>query len=541
MVKRSFGINIHFVGFMPIFSLTASPVKRIGYGLALAGIALFTAPVWASDCASLLALHVPHTTITRAEAVTAGSFTPDSGKALSDLPAFCRVTAIARPSADSEILIEIWMPRSGWNQRLEGTGNGGFAGKISWDDLAEGLRRGYAVTNTDMGMATPPGATAAIFINRPERWADWGYRATHEMTMVARQVVHSYYAQEPGYAYFVGCSTGGQQALSEAQRYPDDYDGIVGGAPAQNRTGVHVSILWNFAVNERAPASRLPDAARALLEHAVVNACDGLDGVHDGVLTDPRQCNFDPAVLECKGAQKDACLTTSQVATAKQIYAGPVNPRTGQSLYPGLPKGSEFAWNAIDPVPGGPPPFGPIFQWVFGPNWTWPQFDYDRSNAAFQQKLAPILNATDPNLDTFRRHGHKFILYHGWSDWLVPPGETIHYYEAVLARDKEIKASQTVPPVGPLDQSMRLFMVPGMSHCSAGPGATHFDALAAVVDWVERGVPPDSIIATKLPPGENTGPPILQRPLCPYPLTAHYQGQGNTDNAASFACRNFNP
>ena len=225
------------LGFELVVSVIVGRTRRVAGALAVAGLSILAAPLWAGDCASLNNLALPHITITRAEEVESGSFTPDSGKPLADLPGFCRVTAVAKPSPDSNILIEIWMPQSGWNQRLEGTGNGGFAGKISWGALAEGLQRGYAVANTDMGMATPAGATAAVFINRPERWADWGYRATHEMTVVARQVVHAYYTQPPSHAYFVGCSTGGEQALMEAQRFPDDYDGIVGGAPAQNRTG----------------------------------------------------------------------------------------------------------------------------------------------------------------------------------------------------------------------------------------------------------------------------------------------------------------
>ena len=370
-----------------------------------------------------------------------------------------------------------------------------------------------------MGMATPPGETASIFINRPERWIDWGYRATHEMTLVAKQVVRAYYARDAGHTYFVGCSTGGEQALMESQRYPDDYDGIVGGAPAHNRTGVHVSILWNFAVNERTPASYLPLAARTMLAQAVMNACDALDGVKDGVIADPGKCHFDPASLQCKAANQENCLTAAQVETVNQLYAGPVNPRTGQSLYPGLPRGSEFAWDGLDHTPGPTaiPPFAPIFQWVFGLNWDWRQFDFDSQNTVFAQKLAGMVNATNPDIDTFRAHGHKLLMYHGWSDWLVPPGESINYYNAVSARSKE-----------PIDQSLRLFMVPGMSHCSGGPGETHFDALGSMVEWVEHGVAPDRIIAT--------GTENVQRPLCPYPQTARYQGSGSTNDASSFAC-----
>jgi len=482
-----------------------------------------------ASCEGLAALQLPHTTITKAELVTTGTFVPTTGKPLADLPAFCRVTATLTPSADSNIRVEIWMPESGWNERFNGTGNGGFAGNISYNGLAEGLRRGYAVANTDMGMATPPGETASIFINRPERWIDWGYRATHEMTVVAKQIVRAYYARDARRSYFTGCSTGGEQALMESQRYPDDYDGIVGGAAANNRTGVHASILWNFAVNEKTPASYLPPSARTLLSQAVMNACDTLDGVKDGVISDPTQCRFDPASLECKQAGQENCLTPAQVETAKAIYAGPVNPRSGESLYPGLPRGSEFGWDGLDKTPGPAaiPPFAPIFQWVFGADWNWRQFDFDHQDTIFTQKLAGMVNATNPDIDAFRAHGHKLLIYHGWADSLVAPGESINYYNAVLARAKDDPK---------IDQSVRLFMVPGMSHCSGGPGATHFDALGAVVDWVERGVAPDRIIASTLPPADSSGAVNTLRPLCPYPRTAHYQGSGSTNDASSFVC-----
>ncbi len=230
-----------------------------------------------------------------------------------------------------------------------------------------------------------------------------------------------------------------------------------------NRTGVHVSILWNFAVNERTPASYLPAAARSLLSQAVVDACDGLDGVKDGVIADPGKCHFDPASLQCKTANQESCLTAAQVETVKQIYSGPVNPRTGQSLYPGLPMGSEFGWDGLDPIPGGMPPYAPIFQWVFGPQWDWRQFDFDHQDAIYTQKLEGMVNATSPDIDTFRAHGHKLLMYHGWSDWLVAPGESINYWNAVLARDK---AAHSNKPPDALDQSVRLFMVPGMAHCA---------------------------------------------------------------------------
>jgi Tannase and feruloyl esterase len=490
-------------------------LRKIAFAL------LLTAPAWAdNNCDRIAKLSLAHTTITSAEAVTSGVFAPPSGPPLSGLPAFCRVAAALKPTADSDIRIEIWLPQSGWNGRLEGTGNGGFAGKISYGALANSVKLGYAVTNTDMGLATPANADASIFTNQPERWADWGWRATHEMTIAAKQVLKAYYGRNANRAYFSGCSTGGEQALMEAERFPDDYDGIVGGAAAQNRTGVHVSILWNFMATRQEPGAYIPAAKIPALTKAVVAACDNMDGLKDGLINDPRKCSFNPASLLCGGADNDACLTRPQVETVKRLYAGPSNPRTGEKLYPGLTRGSEFGWAALGKPPGpqATPPYEPIFQWAFGTNWDWHTFDFDRANAAYTRKLASAVNATSPNLDQFRAKGHKLISYHGWADWLVAPGETLNYYSTVSSRYP-----------GQVSNFYRLFMVPGMAHCSGGPGPDHFDTLGAVVKWVEQGAAPDQIIATK--PATN-----LQRPLCPYPEAARYKGTGNPNEAASFTC-----
>jgi feruloyl esterase len=490
-------------------------LKKIILVLALA------ASAWAdNNCDRIAKLQIPNTTITSAESMAGGTFTPPNGPPISGLPAFCRVAATLKPSPDSDIRIEIWLPQSGWNGRMEGTGNGGFAGKISFGALANGVKLGYAVTNTDMGMATSGDADASIFVNRPERWADWGWRATHEMTVATKQVIKAYYGRNANRAYFSGCSTGGEQALMEAERFPDDYDGIVGGAAAQNRTGVHVSILWNFMTTRKELGAYIPEAKIPALTKAVVAACDNVDGLKDGLIDDPRKCSFNPAALLCNGADNNTCLTQPQVDTVKSLYAGPSNPRTGETLYPGLPRGSEFGWAALGKPPGpqAAPPYEPIFKWAFGANWDWHTFDFDRANATYTKKLAGILNATSPNLDQFRAKGHKLITYHGWADWLVAPGESINYYSTVSARyPKEVS------------HFYRLFMAPGMAHCGGGPGPDHFDTLGAVVKWVEQGSAPDQIIATK----QSTN---LQRPLCSYPEVARYKGTGNPNEASSFAC-----
>lgn len=481
----------------------------------------------AGNCEQLRNFATPTVEITVADAVQTGVFSPSSGKPFDGLPPFCRVAAVLHPSPDSAIRIELWMPETNWNGRLEGTGNGGFAGGIGYGALVAGVKRGYAVVNTDMGMATPPGEDATTFVGRPERWKDWGYRSTHEMTVEAKRLVEAFYGRAATHSYFVGCSTGGEQAWMEAQRFPDDYDGIVGGAPANNRTGVHISILWNFVSTEQTPQDHIPSAKLGPLARAVMSACDRLDGLADGIISDPQKCSFDPASVECSGPDdNDNCLTHQQVEVVRRLYGGPVNPRTGRQIYPGMPKGSELGWDHLGPGTNGQPPFQPIFAWVFGRDWNWRSFDFDQSVTAFDRKLATDVNATSPNLDAFHKLGHKLLIYHGWSDWLVVPGESINYRNVIASRYSGTS----------IDDFYALFMVPGMTHCGGGVGPDHFDTLGAVVDWVERGRAPKKIVASQFPANGGSGPPLRTRPLCPYPDVAQYQGHGSIDDAANFVC-----
>ncbi|MDE1175042.1 MAG: tannase/feruloyl esterase family alpha/beta hydrolase [Edaphobacter sp.] len=486
--------------------------KRIVRDLLL--LAVLTLPgsgiAVAEDCARLKTM----SGVTSAEVVHGGSFTPQGGKAIDDLPEFCRVTATLNPSGDSSIKIEVWLPVTTWNQRLEGTGNGGLAGHIGYGPLADGLKDGYAVANTDMGLGVPDGKDAGIYVGHPERWADWGWRSTHEMTVFAKSVVKMFYGRAEKKDYFVGCSTGGEQALMEAQRFPDDYDGIVGGAPAHNRTGVHESILWNFAALE-APGSSLSADKLTLVNQAVVKACDMNDGVKDGLIGDPRSCRFDPAVLLCKDGKSEQCLTPSQVEAVNKTYAGPKDSRNGRQLYPGLERGSEFAWGWLPSrFSIAKAPFAPVFEWVFGADWAWQSFDYGNDVDTMQAKLSGTLNATDPNLDLFMKHGHKLVLYHGWADQIVPPGETITYFNAAAAR-------------APIDGSVRLFMLPGVQHCSGGQGPSTIAPLDAVVNWVEKGKAPEALTAT------GNG---MVRIVCAYPAEPKYNGQGDINNPTSYVC-----
>lgn len=361
-----------------------------------------------------------------------GRLTAYTSPPIQDLPSFCRIAVTLMPSADSKIRIEVWMPTSGWNGKFEGTGNGGYAGSIAYGELAAGLRRGYAVANTDMGTSPTAGENDDALIGHAEKWADWGWRSTHEMTVAAKIIINAYYGKKPRFSYFTGCSTGGEQGLMEAQRFPDDYDGIIAGAPANNRTRLHMDILWNFSVARKSPANYLPAAKLAIITHAVLNACAASKAVpSDNFLSDPSNCPWDPQSLMCKAGDAPDCLTAEQVVTVRNIYGGPSNPATGALLYPGLPRGSEFGWNSLMPQTAEPP-FGSLFKWVFGPSWNWRTFDFNRDVTTIDARLAPLLNATNTDLDTFKAHGHKLIVFHGWADWLVASQESINYYESVL-------------------------------------------------------------------------------------------------------------
>jgi feruloyl esterase len=488
--------------------------------LALGLVACLT-PGAAASCSTLLHAAIPHTQILIAQEIDGGRFVPPNAKddGFTGLPAFCRVVAAAHPVSDSDIRVEVWLPVSGWNGRELATGNGGFAGSISYGSLANGIKSGHTVANTDMGMAVPPGADASVFVGRPERWRDWGYRATHEMSLVETALIHAYYGRPAAHRYFSGCSTGGEQALMEAQRFPDDYDGIIAGAPANNRTGVHISILWNYMAMERKPEAYLPQDKLALLHAAVLKACDPHDGLQDGSLRDPFSCSFDPRTLSCKVGETSNCLSAEQVETVRRVYAGPIDPATGKRVYPGVPKGSELDWGHFGPAPGesSEPPYSPIFRWVFGKAWNWRTFDLTRDPQRMEKELGKDLNATDGNLTHFRNHGGKLIAYHGLADWLVVPGEALNYRASMMRETK-----------GNPDEFYRLYLIPGMAHCGGGVGPDKLSILKPLEDWVEKDIAPGQMLAT------GAGP--MQRPICNYPHMAKYRGSGDANQPASFVC-----
>jgi hypothetical protein len=506
-------------------------------------------------CESLAALKLPNTTITLAQAVAAGAFVPPGLPGapppnFKSLPAFCRVAAVVKPTKESDIRIEVWMPANGWNGRLRSVGNGGFAGAISYEFMAQELSQlGYATASTDTGHASPRATDAGWALGHPEKVTDYGYRAIHEMTRFAKATIRAFYGTAPRYSYFGSCSNGGRQALMEAQRYPQDYDGIVAGAPSN--FGTHI-LTWTNALTPALdhggyiPATKLPAIARA-----VNAACDARDGVEDGILNDPRTCHFDPATLLCTNGDSSQCLTAPQVSVLKALYAGPHDSK-GRALYPGFLPGAEegpSGWGLwiTGPAPGKSLMFdfsrGFFSDMVYGkPNWDLKDNTVDEAVAAADAKIAKILNATDSNLSAFKARGGKLILYHGWNDPALASLNTINYYRSV---ERRLGARETAA-------FTRLYMVPGMQHCDGGPGPHDFgqpgkdstghvkprdNIKLALQQWVEKGIAPTSIVATKYVDDDPTKGVKMTRPLCPYPQAAMWTGKGSTGDAANFVCK----
>jgi feruloyl esterase len=491
----------------------------------------------ASACGSLSGRSLPNTTINSAETVTGGSFTPaGSTNVITNLPSFCRVAGVIAPTADSHILFEVWMPMEKWNGKFAGVGNGGWAGTISYGGLADQLRRGYAAASTNTGHEAAPGLNMARFaFEKPEPLIDFAYRSHHETATAAKALLEAFYGKPAARSYFIGCSSGGYQGLMEAQRFPSDYDGIVAGAPANNWTRLMAGDFDGVLAVLKDPASNIPLSALGLLYRGALAACDGHDGVVDGVLEDPRRCTFDPGRLTCTSSQTAPnCLTPAQVEAARRIYGGLKDPKTGAQLYPGLAAGSEPFWPHRDPANPFPIPLSHYKWLVFAdPNWDWKTFDWadPEDYQAFlkaESKFAPILNATNPDLREFRQRGGKLLQYHGWNDQLISPQNSIDYYESVRS---------FFGGAGDVQSFYRLFMAPGMAHCSGGTGPSAFDMQGALEQWIERGVAPDQVIATR----SLNGVVDRLRPLCPYPKVAAYAGSGDTNDASSFVCRDPSP
>jgi hypothetical protein len=502
----------------------------------------------AATCESLTGLKLPSTSITAAQAVDAGAFTPPTGPgaAFKNLPAFCRVQGVIAPYGDSHIEFEVWLPASGWNGKYLGVGNGGFAGAIYYPGLAA-VGEGYVVSSTDTGHKGSA-IEAEWALGHFEKIVDFGYRAIHETAEKSKAIVAAFYGENPKHSYFSGCSNGGRQALIEAQRYPADYDGILAGAPANDFTHLLAGFAWNDQALTTDPASFIPAKKMQALENATVAACDGLDGVKDGVIGDPTRCHFDPSVLACKGADSDTCFTDPQIAALKKVYAGPRNSK-GEQIFPGYQPGGEGGlggWGSwITGITAGKSLQHSFGQGLFADmafqnaSWNLGSLNFDRDLKMADDKVGPILNGTNADLKAFKNRGGKLILYHGWSDAAIAPTNAINYYRSVAAK------------LGPRHTTdfIQLYMVPGMQHCGGGPGPNDLGVAPrasadpqhsislALERWVESGVAPERIIATKHKADANPASEVVRtRPLCPFPQSARYKGSGSTDDAANFSC-----
>jgi feruloyl esterase len=544
-----------------------------------AGVTIAGTPAMATPCTNLLSLQLTHTTITSAADNTTGVFVAPGSAPITGLPPFCRVTATLTPSSDSSIKIEVWLPETGWNGRFLGTGGGGFQGVITYTELASGLKAGFASTNSDLGTGSSgcnplfcgsngnqgnalaaafgdPVAPSTGLFGHPERIKDFGYRAIHGMTVRGKEIADAFYGHKAQKAYFAGCSTGGQNALMEAQRFPNDYDGILAGAPAFNRTHLHMAGLAGWQDTHASPGRLIQPGQLTLVNQAVLKQCVGRDGgaSTDQFLTDPRDCQFDPKVLQCKGGQiPPACLTADQVTTMQKYYAGTIDPVNGQVINPGPARGNEtdniLALGLALQEQFPEPAFDGLFYWVFGPSFGYPasavnfaNFDFHHAVDTVDDQLAAVLNANSTDLGEFREHGGKLLMYHGWADPLIPSQSSINYFNALVGNDghdghgfQQASFGDGNPALRRTQSYARLFMAPGLYHCSGGPGPNVFDALTPLVTWVEGGPAPETIIATKFV--ADTPPAVaMTRPLCVYPKVAKYNGSGSTSIAANFTC-----
>ena len=534
-------------------------IRRVLFA-ALAAACLHTSSAMAATCDSLAVLPLQNARVTSAQAVGAGAFTPPAppvapgregaaGRAgaagregaagrggargagrggnqaspYAMLPAFCRVAMTLAPSSDSDIRIEVWLPDSStWNGKFEAVGNGGWAGTISYPAMAAALAAGYATTSTDTGHV---GNTASFALGHPDKVIDIGYRAVHEMTVQAKAIVNSYYNSAPKYSYFNGCSLGGRQGITEAQRYPADYDGIVAGAVAWGGMDRYVGVIMNQSAMLKTSGAYIPPEKYPAVHDAVLQACDGLDGVMDGILENPLACRFDPKVLQCKaGEDTFSCLTPAQVQSARMIYAPAKHPKTGKVLTGGLMAGTELQWGTLySPQGYGNAVEAMKYIAMKDPNWDPATFNAATDVEKAQQADPDgILRSDNPNIKAFFDRGGKLLMYQGFADPQVTSDNAIRYHQAVIDKvGKQVEG-----------KSIELFMVPGMYHCQGGPGTDTFDKAAVLDAWVTSGKAPDRIVASHLDGGKVD----RTRPLCVFPRVAKWNGTGSPDEAQNFTC-----
>jgi feruloyl esterase len=482
-------------------------------------LALLTAAAAGTPCEGLRAIALPQTTIVSAEVIPAGPFVPpgrggapQGALAPEPIPQHCRVKLVLKPTSDSNINSELWLPTDNWNGKFLVVGNGGFAGSIQgYGDMQVALRLGYATAATDTGHSAADGPNGMFALGHPEKIVDFAYRAVHETTVQSKQLINTFYDRAPQYSYFKGCSTGGRQAVMAAERYPEDYDGIIAGALANRHIQMHTAGSARRINLARRPEQAIPDAKAKMVNAALMNKCDVLK---EGFLNNPRQCSFDLSSLLCKGADGENCLTRPQLQAVETFYGGLKNSRgelifSGQAIgnpLPALQSTTDFTVSDTVRIWG--------FQ---NADYDWRTFDLDRDMPIINSKVG-FVDAVDPDLRAFKARGGKLLLYAGWGDTTITPENTVLYYENLLAEMGRDQGDFT-----------RLFMVPGMGHCRGGAGPYSFDTIGTLEQWRERGVAPAQIMGRNPQSG-------LARPLCPFPQYAKYKGTGDLKDAANWAC-----
>ncbi len=508
----------------------------------------------AADCVSATNLTFEgNTTITTATFVTSGRLATLPGNPdgtdliLTGLPPFCRIQGLSKPTSDSSIYFEVWLPASNWNGKFLSSGEGGLAGALNYtsDGLDGGLdvllRRGYATASTDTGHSE---ADKYWAIGHPEKALDYLYRAKHLVTVASKGLIAAYYGRPPTHSYFNSCSNGGRQGLLEVQRYPDDYDGVVVGAPWNFQSRSAAGFAWD-AQALRSPGAAIPNSKLPAIAAAALAACDANDGLVDGVIANPPTCSFDPGVLLCRATETDSYLTQPQLAALLKLYSGPKNPSTGEPLFPGFEVGGEASWSDIV---GGPAAAGLgqryFANFVFeNAGWDLETFKFDRDVDVADAKVGRVGNAIETDLMAAKRRGVKIIQYQGWSDNELQPAYSPEYYNRVVERMGGLALTRSF---------YRLFMVPGLEHCDSGPGANSFggwgqqeppirdaahDLETALEEWVEKGVAPEMLIASRYTDSTATQRTIaLTRKLCMFPSVSRYSGSGDPNDATNFRC-----
>ena len=505
------------------------PVHRVG---ALTVDVARAGQLPAMSCEAVAKQALPQARITSAVSVKAGPFMPAGAAARPvDLPAHCRIAATLTPSSDSDIKMELWLPLTGWNGKFMMVGNGGWSGAVPLPAMTEPLRRGYAVAGTDTGHE---GGRGTFALGHPEKLTDFAHRAVHETAVKGKALTAAFYGGQPRYAYWNGCSSGGKQGLKEVQQYPEDFDGVIAGAPANNWIRLQAqSLVANIANLPKGQSAVLGPDQFGILNKGVLAQCDALDGLKDGEVQDPRACGFKASSLVCKaGDAPGSCLTPAQAAVADKIYA-PVRMASGELVYPGMPPGSEMTWAPVVSR-----------RWDTGADtfavatnnadWDFTTLDVSKDVLSAERSIAGTLRATSTDLSAFKARGGKIIQYHGWADPFIPTENSINYYESVVARQGGLPQTQDF---------YRLFPVPAMGHCG---GAYSVDWISTLEQWVEAARAPDVVLAQHLPPPGQApaapppgavvfAPQYGTRTMCAYPNVAQLQG-GNGEQPVDWVC-----